>query len=116
MSVFAKTSPHVLDPAAFALHLGLHFVNKYSHITKAFIDIIQLKWTRIQVGGKEHKWSFVRDGDEKGLIECAVDSTDGLDAVKATLKCGLKDLLGGCWTGACQFEAHASTQDLGLGF
>lgn len=50
-SVFAKTSPHVLDPPTFALHLGLHFVNKYKHITKAFIDIIALKWSRIEVCG-----------------------------------------------------------------
>jgi urate oxidase len=50
--VFAKTSPHVLDPPTFALHLGLHFVTKYAHITKAFIDIIALKWSRIEV--REH--------------------------------------------------------------
>jgi urate oxidase len=47
--VYAKTSPHVLDPPAFALHLGLHFVHKYAHIHKAFIDIISLRWSRIPV-------------------------------------------------------------------
>lgn len=93
-AVFAKTSPHVLDPPTFALHLGLHFVNKYKHITKAFIDIISLKWSRIPVQGAPHKWSFVRDGEEKGTVECEVDATAGVEDVKATLKVGLKDLLG----------------------
>jgi urate oxidase len=94
VNVYAKTSPHVQDPPAFALHLGLHFVNKYEHISKAFIDIISHKWSRIKVGGKEHKWSFVRDGDEKDTVECVVDGSSGKENVTASLKYGLKDLLG----------------------
>jgi len=69
-------------------------VNKYSHITKAFIDIISLKWSRIEVAGKPHKWSFVRDGEEKGLVSCIADKTAGLENVKVELEVGLKDLLG----------------------
>ncbi|KAK8853252.1 urate oxidase [Kwoniella newhampshirensis] len=91
--VFAKTSPHVLDPPMFALHLGLHFVNKYAHIKKSFIDIISLKWSRISVDGQPHKWSFVRDGEEKALVELAVDATKGVEAATADLKVGIKDLL-----------------------
>ena len=94
--VYSKTSPNVLDPPAFALDLALHFVNKYEHISKAFIDVISHKWSRIQVGGKDHKWSFVRDGDEKGTVECCVDGSSGKENLTATLKCGLKDLLGMC--------------------
>ncbi|ORY33400.1 uricase [Naematelia encephala] len=91
--ILAKTSPHVLNPPLFALHLGLHFVNKYAHIHKAFIDIIALKWSRIEVNGKPHKWSFVRDGDEKGVISVAVDATSGPENAKASVQVGLKDLL-----------------------
>lgn len=83
-----------MDPPAFALHLGLHFVNKYEHISKAFIDITSHKWSRIKVGGKEHKWSFIRDGEEKGTVECVVDGSAGTENTTAVLKCGLKDLLG----------------------
>jgi len=36
----------------------------------------------------------VRDGDEKGLVEVVVDSTGGKESPKATLKVGMKDLLG----------------------
>ncbi|OWZ68236.1 urate oxidase [Cryptococcus neoformans] len=92
-NIFAKTSPYVLDAPVFALHLGLHFVTKYKHIHKCFVDIIGLKWSRISVDGKPHKWSFVRDGDEKAIVECAVDGTAGPDAATADLKIGIKDLL-----------------------
>ncbi|WVW86210.1 urate oxidase [Kwoniella bestiolae CBS 10118] len=92
-NIFAKTSPHVLNAPVFALHLGIHFVTKYAHITKSFIDIEQLKWSRIEVNGKPHKWSFVRDGDEKSLVECVVDASAGKESIKGELKVGMKDLL-----------------------
>lgn len=91
--IFAKTSPYVLDPPTFALHLALHFVNKYPHIHKSFVDIIALKWSRIEVGGKPHGWSFVRDGEEKGIIEVSVDASAGKESPKGSLKIGMKDLL-----------------------
>ena len=69
-------------------------MNKYSHITKAFIDIISLRWSRIEVAGVPHKWSFVRDGEEKGLVSCSADKTAGLDDIKVELEVGMKDLLG----------------------
>jgi len=47
-----------------------------------------------QVDGKPHGWSFVRDGDEKDLVECEVDASDGPEYASATLKVGMKDLLG----------------------
>ncbi|OCF38091.1 urate oxidase [Kwoniella heveanensis CBS 569] len=92
-NIFAKTSPHVLNAPIFALHLGLHFVTKYEHITKAFIDIESLKWSRIEVDGKPHKWSFVRDGEEKSTVEAVVDASAGTDKITASLVVGLKDLL-----------------------
>lgn len=71
IAVLAKTSPHVLSPELFALELGLHFVNKYVHIHKAFITIEKLRWSRIP--GKEnaggHPHSFMRDGEDKEIVE-----------------------------------------------
>ncbi|KIR41481.1 urate oxidase [Cryptococcus deuterogattii 99/473] len=92
-NIFAKISPYVLDAPVFALHLGLHFVTKYKHIHKCFVDIVGLKWSRISVDGKPHKWSFVRDGDEKAIVECAVDGSAGSESATADLKIGIKDLL-----------------------
>ncbi|EUC64806.1 uricase [Rhizoctonia solani AG-3 Rhs1AP] len=89
----AKTSPHVLSPELYGLHLGTHFVTKYPHIHKAFITIEQLKWTRIIVEGTPHKHSFVRDGEEKILVDIEVDATAGKDKVSAKVSAGIKDLL-----------------------
>ncbi|KAB5592526.1 Uricase [Ceratobasidium theobromae] len=91
-SMIAKTSPHILSPELYALHLGTHFVTKYPHIHKAFITIEQLKWSRIPVDGAPHKHSFVRDGEEKIVVDVEVDGTDK-DKVSAKVQAGIKDLL-----------------------
>ena len=70
----AKTSPHVVHPERFALHLGTYLVSKYAHIHKAFVTVEQLKWKRIDVNGQEHKHSFWRDGDEKRVVQVEVSS------------------------------------------
>jgi len=95
VNVLAKTSPHVLNPELFALHIGIHFVTKYDHISKAVVSIEQFKWSRIPVGekGEPHKHSFVRDGDEKVIVKVEVDSPLGEDKVSAKVVAGLKDLL-----------------------
>jgi urate oxidase len=78
VSDFTKTSPHVLNPELFALHLGTFFVSKYPHIHKAFITIEKLRWSRIAIksedGSKasDHPHAFVRDGDDKRVIEVEV--------------------------------------------
>lgn len=91
--VIAKTSPHVLSPELYALHLGTHFVTKYSHIHKAFITVEQLKWSRISVEGDPHKHSFVRDGEEKIVVNAEIDGTSGKDKISAKIESGIKDLL-----------------------
>jgi len=91
----AKVSPHILIPERFALHLGTHIVSKYAHIHKAFVDIEQLRWSRISVGkdGKPHPHSFLRDGDEKKVVKVEVDATAGKDGIQARVSAGLSDLL-----------------------
>ena len=74
----AKTSPHVLIPERFALHLGTHIVSKYAHLHKAFITVEQLRWQRIPISQgagqtpKEHSHAFYRDGDEKRTVDVEV--------------------------------------------
>lgn len=93
--LLAKSSPHVLDPVLFALHLGIHFVTTYPHISKSQIQIERLKWSRIVLPNKPegHNHSFVRDGDEKEIVEVWVDGTQGKNKLTASVKAGLKDLL-----------------------
>jgi urate oxidase len=93
--VIAKTSSYVLDPVLFALHLGIHFVTTYPHINKSQIRLEKLKWSRIVLPSRPegHNHSFVRDGEEKEVVEVWVDATKGKDALSATITAGVKDLL-----------------------
>jgi len=68
----AKTSPHVLSPTHFALHVGAYLKKRYSHIHKVYIKIEGLRWSHIPVEGSPHPHSFVRDGDEKVLVDVEV--------------------------------------------
>ncbi|KAJ2902621.1 hypothetical protein MKZ38_000288 [Zalerion maritima] len=54
----------VNPPELFAATLGQHFLDKYSHITSAHIDIAIHRWTRMTIDGKPHPHSFYRDGEE----------------------------------------------------
>jgi len=93
INYLAKTSLHVLYPELFALEIGSYLLQKYDHLHKAFIDIEQLKWSRITLDGKPHPHSFLRDGDEKRTVSVVVDGTAGKDKMVATVSAGLKDLL-----------------------
>jgi len=89
----AKESKNVLQPESFALELGTHFVKTYAHIYKAFIDITQLKWSRIPIDGEPHPHSFQRDGDDKRIVSVEVDASQGKDKISAKVKSGIQDLL-----------------------
>lgn len=69
-------------------------MTKYPHIHKAFITVEQLKWSRIPVEGDPHKHSFVRDGEEKIVVNAEIDGTSGKDKISAKIESGIKDLLG----------------------
>lgn len=79
-SDLAKISPHILNPERFALHLATFLVSKYAHISKAFVTIEQLRWTRIRITGDKsfddngHSHSFHRDGDDKRVIKVEVSN------------------------------------------
>lgn len=49
-------------------------LQKYEHLSKAFVSIEKLKWSRIVVQGTPHKHAFVRDGDEKVTTEVEVST------------------------------------------
>lgn len=92
VNVFAKTSPHVLTPELFSLHLGLHFVSEYKHIEKAIVSVISHRWSRISLDQKPHPHAFSRDGNDVARIEAII--TKGKDGnTSAELTTGLQDLL-----------------------
>ncbi|KAG8957221.1 hypothetical protein FRC00_004310, partial [Tulasnella sp. 408] len=65
----------------------------YDHLSKSVVELQQFKWSRIPVNGKDHKHSFVRDGDEKLVFKVEVDATEGKDKIKGSVTGGMKDLL-----------------------
>lgn len=97
----AKTSPRevVLSAELFAIHLGAFLLGKYAHLHRAYVDVQQLRWQRIDVDGKPHKHSFWRDGDEKRVTSVEVikpveKGTDAKDNMVTKVVSGIKDLLG----------------------
>ncbi|PPQ72095.1 hypothetical protein CVT26_006873 [Gymnopilus dilepis] len=97
LSDLAKISPHILNPEKFALHLGTFLVSKYAHLSKAFITVEQLRWSRIEVPGLStsgrHPHSFYRDGDDKRFTKVEVDATAGKDKLVGKVTSGISDLL-----------------------
>ncbi|KAI0773327.1 uricase [Trametes elegans] len=99
VNYLAKTSPHVLHPERFALHIGTLLVSKYAHLKKAFITIEKPRWTRIAIAQgegqtpKPHPHSFFRDGDDKRTVHAEIDASAGKDKIVARVTAGLKDLL-----------------------
>jgi len=89
----AKISPHILSAERFGLHLATHLVSKYAHIHKAFVTIEQLRWARISVDGKAHDHSFLRDGDEKRIVNIQVDGSHGEGKLVGNVSAGISDLL-----------------------
>ncbi|KAG1735336.1 uncharacterized protein EDB91DRAFT_1144932 [Suillus paluster] len=91
----AKTSPHILSPERFALHLGTHIVSKYAHINHALVTLEKLRWSRIALSANDHPHphSFVRDGNDKQTVEVEVDASAGKDKLSAKVTSGITDLL-----------------------
>ncbi|KAK0623642.1 uricase [Immersiella caudata] len=86
-TIYIKAKEHPVDPPElYASHLGQHFLDKYPHISKANINVIVHRWTRMEIDGKPHPHSFYRDGEEKRAVEL-VAARDGI-----TIKSGIDGL------------------------
>ncbi|EPX70879.1 uricase [Schizosaccharomyces octosporus yFS286] len=85
--VFAKNNDvSVLE--VFAAKLAKHFVDRYQHIHGATVDITLTPWARMNVHGKPHNHSFVRDPSETRKTHVAFTEGKGFDVVSS-----LKDVL-----------------------
>jgi len=89
----AKTSPFVLQPEVFALHIASHIAGKYAHIHKVFVTLEQLRWERILVSGQKHGHAFWRNGEEKRKVDVEVDATAGKDKMVGKVTSGVNELL-----------------------
>ncbi|KAF3165678.1 hypothetical protein TWF106_001172 [Orbilia oligospora] len=74
--ILAKQNP-VNPPELYGAILAAHFPAKYSHIHAAHVNIIVHRWTRINVDGKPHPHSFLRDGAETRNVEVTFRRNEG---------------------------------------
>ncbi|KAK0552935.1 hypothetical protein OC846_001515 [Tilletia horrida] len=113
INVLAKSldaSEIVLVPELFALHIGHHFLNKYAHIEGVELDILQHRWSRIDLGpdhGGEHKHSFVRDGESLRVAKTVLSKKAGAGEFSVdVLQGGVQNLLVLKSTGSAFYGFH----------
>ncbi|KAJ5666254.1 uncharacterized protein N7477_008702 [Penicillium maclennaniae] len=76
--ITAKQQP-VTPPELFGSILGTHFIEKYSHIHAAHVNIITHRWVRMDIDGKPHPHSFVKDAGETRNVQVDVVEGKGID-------------------------------------
>ena len=75
--IMAKQHP-CNPPELYASILGNHFIQKYSHIHVANVSVITHRWIRMDVDGKPHPHSFIKDAGETRNVEVRVSRKDGI--------------------------------------
>ena len=75
--IMAKQHP-VTPPELFASIVASHFIEDYKHIHSALVKVKVHRWTRLDVDGKPHPHSFMRDGSETRNVEATADRQKGI--------------------------------------
>ena len=88
--IMAKQHP-VNPPELFASILAAHFVTDFAHITKAYVKVVQHRWSRISIDGKPHPHSFLRDGAETRDVEATASKNE--QQVELSIKSAIAGLL-----------------------
>ncbi|KAK0388441.1 hypothetical protein NLU13_4685 [Sarocladium strictum] len=68
----------VTPPELYASTVAAHFVEKYAHIHAAHVKVITHRWVRLEVDGKPHPHSFIKDGNETRNVEATYRRNEGL--------------------------------------
>lgn len=76
--ITAKQQP-VTPPELFGSILGTHFMEKYRHIHAAHVHIKTHRWVRMNVDGKPHPHSFIKDSPETRDVQVDVVEGKGID-------------------------------------
>lgn len=83
---FAARTP-LEELETFALSLAEHFLERNPKVSRVTIDILEHVWRRIEVGGKDSGYSFLRHGPEKRSAQVR------LDRQEVEVRAGIADLL-----------------------
>lgn len=81
--ILAKQNP-VTPPELFASIVGDHFVQKYKHIHVAHVHVVAQRWSRMNINGKPHPHSFLKDASEVRSADVTVTEGKGID-IKTSL-------------------------------
>jgi urate oxidase len=84
--ILAKQYP-VTPPELFASILGNHFIEQYSHIHAVNVKVVTKRWVRMNVDGKPHPHSFVKEGEEKRNVVARITRSNGI-----AINSGITDL------------------------
>ena len=84
--ILSKQYP-VTPPELFASIVGSHFVEKYSHIHAANVKVVTKRWVRMNVDGKPHPHSFIKEGEEKRNVVARITRSNGI-----AINSGITDL------------------------
>ncbi|WPH02920.1 Uricase [Acrodontium crateriforme] len=88
-TIYLKAKQHPVNPPElFASILAQHFIDEYTHITAAHVTVTVHRWTRMEVDGKPHPHTFLRDGVETREVECVAKKGQGI-----SIRSGIKGLL-----------------------
>ncbi|PHH88404.1 hypothetical protein CDD83_7563 [Cordyceps sp. RAO-2017] len=83
-TAYIMAKQHAVDPPEhFAAVLGSHFVQRYDHIHVAHVTVVAHRWLRMDVDGKPHPHSFVKDAGETRRAEARVGRRDGISLTSA---------------------------------
>ncbi|KAI3925700.1 hypothetical protein MKW92_049882 [Papaver armeniacum] len=67
----AKECSELLSVEEFAIELGKHFTTLYPQVTTVIINIVEMPWERVSLGGQPHQHGF-KLGYEKHTAEAIV--------------------------------------------
>ncbi|ORX93027.1 uricase [Basidiobolus meristosporus CBS 931.73] len=83
--VLAKKSDNVEVIELFGHEIGQHFINRYSHVERVYVKIIQHRWSRISIDDQHHPHSFYRDGEDTRRVELTI-GRDGQVSIESRMK------------------------------
>ncbi|KAG6302401.1 hypothetical protein E4U09_003074 [Claviceps aff. purpurea] len=79
-TIFITAKQHPVNPPErFASVLGNHFIQQYSHIHVANVNIVTHRWNRMHVDGKPHPHSFIKDAGETRNVQARISRQHGID-------------------------------------
>ena len=88
-TIYVQARLHPVNPPElFAAILAQHYLDTYEWMSEAYVWVTVHRWTRLEVDGKPHPHSFMRDGEEKRVVECVATRGKGL-----SIRSGIKGLL-----------------------